>query len=161
MPSSVSRTSSSRLLLALIVGVSFATSAAAQPAWISTDVGAASDVGIAGSAVETNGVWTIEGAGRDVWGSTDAFHFLYHPVEGWYQLVVRVDNLQNTNPYAKVGLMLRASLDASAATVILDVKPNGEIEWMARPSDGGEMLYIGGEFARTPVWLQLDWRANT
>ena len=85
MPSSVSRTSSSRLLLALIVGVSFATSAAAQPAWISTDVGATSDVGIAGSAVETTGVWAIEGAGRDVWGSADAFHFLYHPVEGWYR----------------------------------------------------------------------------
>ncbi len=123
------------------------------------DVG---DVGIAGSAVFENGVWTVQGAGGDIWGTNDAFQFLYHAVTGDSgHLVVRVDDVQNTNPFAKAGVMLRASPDADAATVILDVKPNSEVEFMSRPFTGGEMVYWGGTAVSLPAWLQLAWQNGT
>src|SRR5262249_3136272 len=70
---------------------------------------------------------------------------------------VRVDDLQNTNPFAKAGLMLRASLDPDAAMVILDVKPNSEIEFMFRPSAGADVVHVGGRFVTFPVWFHLSW----
>jgi hypothetical protein len=128
----------------------------AQTGWNSADIG---DVGIAGGAALTNGVWTVQGAGGDVWGSADAFHFVNRPVRtDDMQILARVDDLQNTNPFAKAGVMLRASLDPSGATVVLDAKPNGEVEFMARSADGGQMAYLGGASVTLPAWVRLTWQ---
>lgn len=145
-------------IVAVMLGVS-APVYAQTFEWASVDVG---DVGAAGTANWNNGVWTLEGAGADIWGTDDAFHFLYRPAQlpdG--QLIARIDDLLNTNSYAKVGLMLRGNLAADAATVILDMKPSGEIEFMARSSDGAEMLYWGGTFVTAPAWLKLEYTAST
>ena len=125
------------------------------------------DVGMAGSAAETNGVWTIQGAGADIWSHADAFHFVYAAAASAFDtgtdfplfgtLTARIDDLRNTNPFAKAGIMIRSSLSADAATVLLDVKPNGEIEFMQRVADGGEMTYLGGAVTTTPIWLQISW----
>jgi hypothetical protein len=127
--------------------------------WTSLDIG---DVGVAGTAVFENGVWTVQGAGGDIWGTDDAFRFLYRAVTGSSgHLVVRVDDVQNTNPFAKAGVMLRASPGADAAAVILDVKPSSEVEFMSRASTGGEMVYTAGTSVSLPVWLQLAWQDGT
>jgi len=131
--------------------------------WASADVG---HVPVTGTAVKTGGVWTIQGGGTDIWASADSFHFLYRStrlLEG--RVVVRVDDLENTDAYAKSGLMLRAPAgghpaeDPSAPTVILDTKPSGEIEFMARATYGADMVYWAGAFATAPAWLRLDWSA--
>jgi hypothetical protein len=132
------------------------STALGQTGWSSADIG---DVGTAGGAAETNGVWTVQGAGGDVWGTADAFHFVYRPARtDDMQILARVDDLQNTDPFAKAGVMLRSSLDPSAATVILDAKPNGEVEFMARLADGGQMSYLGGAFVTLPAWVRLSWQ---
>jgi hypothetical protein len=73
-----------------------------------------------------------------------------------------VTALQNTNPFAKAGVMLRTAntsssqaFDPSAADVILDVRPTGDVEFMARGTEGGETIYIGGTTVTEPVWLKL------
>jgi hypothetical protein len=71
------------------------------------------------------------------------------------QILDRVDDLQNTDPFAKAGVMLRSSLDPSAATVILDAKPNGEVEFMARLCTGCETTYLGGVIVTLPSYLEL------
>jgi hypothetical protein len=128
--------------------------AAGPQDWASTDIGA---VVLGGNAAESNGTWTIEGAGSDIWGAADAFHFVYRQTSvPMTRLTARVADLDNTNPYAKSGIMFRSSLDPSAATAILDVKPNGEIEFMEREIDGQQMFYVSGTFTTMPVWLRLD-----
>jgi len=114
--------------------------------------------GLVGSAIEENGIWTVQGAGGDVWGPADAFHFVSRKVPDEQQtIVVRVDDLQNTSPFAKAGLMLRTSLEPNAPMVILDVKPDGGIEFMYRPSTGADVIYVGGTLVDGPVWLRLEW----
>ncbi|HUK36733.1 MAG TPA: hypothetical protein VLV86_22615 [Vicinamibacterales bacterium] len=126
--------------------------------WIATAVGDATS----GNASEQNGTWTITGAGSDIWGAADSFEFLYRRVAGNnLQLTARIDDLLNTNPFAKAGLMVRASPDAGAAAVILDVTPGGHIELMARPTTSGEMAYLDGATVTTPAWLRLSWSADT
>ena len=121
----------------------------------SADIG---EVGVAGNATEDNGVWTITASGSDIWRDADSFHFLYTRTfvpQG--AMTLRVDDLTNSNPFAKSGIMLRTSLDPGAATLILDVKPNGEVEFMFRSSDGEFMVYQAGVVATTPIWLRLAW----
>ena len=127
--------------------------------WTSTDIG---DVGVAGTADRSAGVWTVLGAGGDIWGDADAFQFVHAPALGnGGNIAVRVDDLQDTNPFAKAGIMLRGSLDANAATVLIDVKPNSEVEFMKRSSAGASMTYVTGTFVTLPVWLQLSWVGGT
>ena len=139
------------LFLTAFAGVSPASAAE----WISSDVGS---TGVAGTAVKDAGVWTVRGAGSDIWGTEDSFQYLHKPAaQGRAHIDVRLDDLSNTHPFAKAGLMVRGSLDPNAAAVILSVKPNNEIEFMHRPTAGAQMIYDGGTVVSLPVWLQLSW----
>ena len=127
--------------------------------WNSNDIG---NVGVAGTAVFADGLWTVQGAGADIWGTEDGFQFLHRTVVGdGRHVVARVDDLQNTDEFAKAGLMLRGSLGADAATVVLDVKPDGGVELMSRQSAGAGMVFLAEGFVSLPAWLQLSWQNGT
>src|SRR5262249_46399663 len=57
---------------------------------------------------------------------------------------------------AKAGVMFRTSTLDNAAAVILDVRPNGEVEFMGRPSNGAPMLFLATATVTLPVWLRLQ-----
>jgi hypothetical protein len=119
---------------------------------INVDVGA---VGTSGAATYTNGTYTVSGAGADIWGTADAFHFVGLGVQD--QLVARVTAVGNTDPFAKAGIDMRLGHGAapSDSHVILDVRPTGDIEFMVRPKDGAETVYLAGTVHQLPVWLEL------
>jgi hypothetical protein len=119
---------------------------------VSQDIGT---VGLAGSALSTNGVLTVRGAGADIWGTADAFQSVMRPYSGDAQIVVRVNSLQNTNAYAKAGVMLRSANTAGAADVILDARPNGSLEFMTRSFTGGTTSWLSGGTQKLPAWLRL------
>src|SRR5262249_52798353 len=120
--------------------------------WQNQDVGT---VGQAGSTSYSGGVFTVRGAGADIWGTADAFQFPYHTLSGDRYLVARVTSMQNTSAFAKAGIMLRSSTAANAAEVLLDVKPDGGVEFMARSSQGGSTTWFGGLGTAGPAWLML------
>ena len=136
---------------ALFAQVSIAASTLPSP-WSSVDIG---DVGAAGSATFTGGAFTVQGAGADIWGTADAFTFVSQSVTGDTQLTTTVNSLDNTDTYAKAGVMMRASTNPSSPHVILDVRPNGIIEFMTRASAGSETTFIAGVQASFPVSLRL------
>jgi hypothetical protein len=120
--------------------------------WQNQDVGS---VGVAGSTSYSGGVFTVRGAGADIWGSADAFQFAYRTQTGDDYFMAHVTSVQNTSPFAKAGVMIRSSTSAGAADVIIDVKPDGGIEFMSRSSDGGSTTWYNGWGATVPVWLAL------
>jgi hypothetical protein len=120
--------------------------------WQTQDVGS---VGVAGSASYSTGTFTVRGAGADIWGTNDSFRFVQQPVSGDMQIVARVASLQNTDTWAKAGVMLRAGVAANAAHVMLDVTPGGTIEFMTRTSAGAAAAIKANAFHTAPVWLKL------
>jgi phosphatidylserine/phosphatidylglycerophosphate/cardiolipin synthase-like enzyme/regulation of enolase protein 1 (concanavalin A-like superfamily) len=120
--------------------------------WLHQDIGS---VGISGSASSSGGAFTVAGAGSDIWGASDSFHFVYQSLGGDGQIIARVTAMQNTSANAKAGIMFRSSLASTAANVILDVTPSGNIEFMARASDGGSTAWFAGATDPAPVWLKL------
>lgn len=69
-----------------------ATSNAPQQAplpsqWVSQDIGS---VGLTGGVSYTDGTYTINGSGADIWNTADAFHYVYQPFGGDAEIVARV-----------------------------------------------------------------------
>jgi hypothetical protein len=126
--------------------------------WIPTDVGS---VGLAGSASNSAGVWTILGSGNDIWGGNDAFQFVHQTTSATGFVIARVTNLQAANPFAKAGVMVRASLANNAATAILDLKPDGGIEFMARLCGQCATTFLGGANIVFPAFLSLTLDGST
>ena len=100
---------------------------------MSTDIGG---VGLAGTAVTFADKFVVTGAGPDIWGPSDALHFVYRSPGCAASVTARVTSEQPTHVYAKAGVMLRSSLDPSGPSITLDVKPDGGIELLVRYADG-------------------------
>jgi hypothetical protein len=127
-----------------------------------TDVG---DVGQAGCVCGIGGngnttTYLQGGSGADIWGTQDAFNFDYRLLLDDQRVVAKVHDISadagvSIDPFAKAGVMIRESLDPASPFVILDVRPGGEIEFMARHSPGGETEFISGGTTTIPVMLRL------
>ncbi|HKF68716.1 MAG TPA: choice-of-anchor D domain-containing protein, partial [Vicinamibacterales bacterium] len=122
--------------------------------WGGMDVGV---VGLPGHATYENatGTFFVSGAGSDIWGPIDSFYAVSRTFVGDSVLTARVVSEQDTHPFAKAGLIM-GDVAANARRVILDVKPDGGIEFMARTDDGTSMSFVAGASASFPVWLRLS-----
>jgi hypothetical protein len=125
---------------------------------IDTDIG---DVGATGGVAVSDVNTRVLGAGADIWGTQDAFNYYYTSLINDGQMFVRVTSLDNTSPFAKAGIMIRASTDPSAAHVILDVKPDGGVEFMMRSVAGGSTTFLAGTTRSFPVQLYLQRTGTT
>jgi regulation of enolase protein 1 (concanavalin A-like superfamily) len=133
-------------------------SAASSGTLTDQDIGA---VGLAGSASESGGTYTVKGAGADIWGTADGFNFAWQALAGDGQIVTRVASLQNTSTYAKAGVMIRNGVGSNAAHVILDVKPGGGLELLARSAAGGTTSWLANGSGAAPIWLKLARSGST
>jgi beta-galactosidase len=114
-------------------------------------------VGAPGNASYCNGQFSISGAGADIWGTTDAFQFVYAyiPFCTNCDMRVRVAGVLNTSGNAKSGVMIRQSLDPGSMHALVDVEPTAGIEFIYRPAAGGAAVsaVVSGE--GPPNWVRL------
>lgn len=104
---------------------------------------------------------TIQGGGTDIWNTEDAFHFYYETVEGDFDVQVRNTALEDTDPNAKTGIMIRESSDPGAKNVMLRRTPSGAASVQWRPESGGETISTtsgGGDLSEVDGGsLQAEW----
>ena len=116
--------------------------------WSNQDTGTPS---IAGSSAYSNGVYTIKGAGADVWGSNDQSQIAYKTLTGDGQIIARVTSQTNTNAWAKAGIVIKNSTTAGSNYVSI----------MTTPGNGVQMDYnysndiAGGSYTFPNAWLKL------
>jgi len=79
----------------------------------------------AGSASYVNNIWTVKGAGQEVWThGNDGCHFEYKAVEGNCTIIAKVDSVQATAGTSKAGIMIRSDLtDHSAQRAWIAITP--------------------------------------
>ena len=119
------------------------------------DIGLPGQMG--GSAYDPlSGLWTVLGGGSDVQGTSDQFNFSSQPTTGDQTLVVHMASVQNTDPWAKAGLMYRASTAANDAYAFVFVTPGNGVGFEYR-SAAGSTTAAGGYVSTltAPVWLKL------
>ncbi len=103
-------------------------------------------------------VVTIDGGGADIWGTEDAFHYHYAPVSGDFDVTVQSIAVENTDIWAKAGLMVRESLGADASNAMIRRRPNGEVSLQWRPERSEGTTSVGGTEAD---WLRLVRNGDT
>jgi|GEM_PF-6224532 len=126
--------------------------------WQSLDVGAPS---VAGSAVFSNPVYTLKGSGADIWSTSDQFQYVYQTGDADCSIVMRVSSMQNTNPWAKAGVMIRESLNPNARNVSVFVTPSNGVSCQWRTSTGGTSSYNQAVGPTAPYWVKLTRSGNT
>ena len=136
-----------------------ATTLTAQPVtWQDGDIGA---VGLAGSSSVAGGTFTVKGSGSDIWGQADSFNYVYQSLNGDGQIVARVASQQNTQQWAKAGVMIRESLAAGSAEVSVAVTPSNGIAFLQRATTGGSSTVTTTGSAVAPYWVKLVRVGNT
>ena len=58
----------------------------------------------------------MRGSGSDIWERADGFRFVYRALTGDGTVEAQVASLQNTNGWAKAGVMIRESLAAGSSS---------------------------------------------
>jgi phosphatidylserine/phosphatidylglycerophosphate/cardiolipin synthase-like enzyme len=122
--------------------------------WTDADVGA---TGATGSASFSNDTYSVAGAGADVWGTWDAFHYAYRTLDGDGTIVARVATVQNVNAWTKAGVMIRNSLSPSAAQAFMLVASSAAkgVPFQRRRADGDITVSTSGSQSTAPRWVKL------
>lgn len=95
---------------------------------------------------------TIEGAGTDIWNETDDGHHYFTDVRGDFD-ATNVTSIEDTDGWAKAGLLFRESLAADARNVMVWTTPGNDasFSWRANTdsytastvSNGGVVIRNG------------------
>ena len=109
-----------------------------------------------GSFAETDGTFTINGSGTDIWNAEDGFRFIYQAIDGDCTVTARVLNIENTSGWAKAGVMIRESLAPNSACATALVTPTQGFALIERSTAGtsSKMNSNPGGIA-PPYWVRL------
>jgi hypothetical protein len=127
--------------------------------WTDGDIGA---TGKAGSAGYASGVFTVKGAGAQIFGTADAFHYVYQPLSGDGTIVARLVSMQGGGGYASAAVMIRETLTAGSRNAKTAEWPlYGGIFFDERSAPGGNTVEPGNLAVTLPYWVKMSRSGGT
>ena len=114
------------------------------------DIGSPS---IAGGMDFNQGALTVRGSGNDIWGISDQCYFAYQPMTGDREVVVHVASLKSADLQAKVGIMIRESLDSQSPWAAMVATPSDRVGLQSRREFGKNSA--GTLSNQKAQWLKL------
>lgn len=148
----------SALALANCGGGSGSGHVSMPPGWSSKDIGS---VGSAGAFSYSGGQYNAAGSGSDIWDSADAFRYVYRTLNGDGELTARVLSLDNTDSWAKAGVMIRESLAADSTFAMTVVTPANGSSFQYRPVAGQGCSLVWGPAHGAPYWVRIRRTGDT
>ena len=110
-----------------------------------------------GSFVEAPvGTYTMTGSGTDIWNASDEFHFAFKELTGASTIIAKVESVQNTQEYAKAGVMIRDTLDADSRYAGLFITPENGVRFQYRNTAGAVTDRQFTEGITAPYWIKLE-----
>jgi hypothetical protein len=114
-----------------------------------------------GSFVESPaGTFTMTASGADIWAvngvEADEFHFAYKTLSGAGSITAKVVSVDNTDPWAKAGVMIRETLNPNSAHAFACVTPGNGVAMQYRPSTGGTSGNYNQTGVAAPYWVKLE-----
>ncbi len=111
---------------------------------------------VSGFVEEPAGTYTVKGIGKDIYDRSDEFFFAYKQVEGAVKIIVKVDSLENTDPFAKAGIMIRDSLEVNARYCGIFMTPENGVRYQYRNTDNEPTNRQFDPNVAVPYWLRLE-----
>jgi len=78
----------------------------------------------------------VRGGGADIGGTSDQFHYVHAPFMGDGSVSARISSQQNSDPWAKAGVMLRASTDPASPYYFVMITPGNGVNVQYRDGQG-------------------------
>jgi hypothetical protein len=110
-----------------------------------------------GSFVEDPaGTYTMTGSGVDIWGVTDEFHFAYKQLTGPGSITARVLSIDDTDVWAKAGVMIRNTLESDAKNTLTVITPSQGVSFQRRSEAGNESISVTEPGVTAPQWVKIE-----
>jgi glucosylceramidase len=126
--------------------------------WVTADIGA---VGATGSATYNTGTFEVIGSGADIEVTADEFRYVYQAASGDCSIVARVATQDNTDPWAKAGVMIRESTAAGSRNAAVLITPGNGVTFQRRTSTDGATAATIVSGVTAPRWVRLVRTANS
>jgi hypothetical protein len=111
---------------------------------------------VGGFTEDTAGTYTVISTGTDIWAAKDEFHFAFKEVDGAVKIIAKVDSLENSNEFAKAGVMIRDTLDADSRYAGVFITPENGVRFQYRSDVGGITDREFVEDVTAPQWVRLE-----
>ena len=106
----------------------------------------------AGSAAYSGGVFTVNGSGADIFGTSDQFNYVYQPTTGNGTLIARVTSQSNTgSSNSKAGIIWKASTASGSPYILIETGPTGTVK--VQYNFNGSVS--GATYSFPNVWMKI------
>ena len=106
------------------------------------------------------GTYTMTGSGADIWTvngvEADEFHYAFKTLSGVGSIQARVLSVDNTNVWAKAGVMIRETLDPDSAHAMMVVTPASGVSFQRRPGTGAASASDTTAGITAPYWVKIE-----
>ncbi len=109
----------------------------------------------------TQQIYTITGAGANIWGTHDDFHYVYRRLTGNFIVTAQVNFVgDGVELHRKLGWMARATLDTDSPHITTAIHGDGLTSLQLRRSSGARTEEVVSTLTHADV-IQLERRGNT
>jgi len=114
-----------------------------------------------GSFIEAPaGTYTVVGSGADIWAvngvEADEFHFAYKMLTGTGSMIARVVSVENTDVWAKAGVMIRETLNPDSSHATMVITPGSGASFQRRPGTAATSANTDSAGITAPYWVKIE-----
>jgi len=91
----------------------------------------------------------------------DEFHFAYKQLSGEGSIIAKIESLNNTDPLAKAGVMIRETLEADSPYAMVALTPTEGVVFQSRGEKGGLTIISQQVDVNAPHWVRISRQQNT
>jgi hypothetical protein len=95
------------------------------------------------------------GGGPDIWGTADAFHFVWQNLPGDGAASAQVATPIATDPWAKSGVMIRGSTNPAAPYFAAYLTAGNGVHIQARTATGASAVDLASLAGSGPIYLEV------
>ena len=108
------------------------------------------------------GTYTMTASGADIWNDADEFHYAFKMLTGVGTIVAQVLSVDDTDPWAKAGVMFRDTLEPGSKFTAVYITPGNGCRFQARvdadaAATSDTSVVTSEQTAITaPYWIKLE-----
>lgn len=115
-----------------------------------------------GNAVTNDGSITVTASGDDIYNNQDQFHMVYKKWTGDGQIIAKIVDWNDSEPWAKIGVMMRETTDPGSKHVSMGILPGdgGSSLWYKPETNGLATQITLFDGKEAPYWVRLTRQGN-
>jgi hypothetical protein len=102
------------------------------------------------------GTYTMTASGTDIWDTADEFRYAFKQLSGAGSITAKVLSVDNTNAWAKAGVMIRETLDPGSKHALMDITPDNGASFQVRTAVDGTSFQMSQPGITAPYWVKLE-----